>query len=778
VHLFSVNIDFHEPVNALVVELPKSMDISELFERIYDSSHKSRLNLAQVIIIRPPVMWPLKLTYKNNRLVMRKKALRYKFLHSLLDKFKNTFERVIRKPVFILYSNNFEWNLSKNLNRYAENSAGHDFSDYSNSLFELIKEAEITHVLKKSKAHFPRIGNVKYMTPSGRHVDRFLRVGNIQYSRAAIDAIFFWLLPYLRGVDAIIADTWSISSIAFNISRILFSYEDKRNECCPVEMLTSYYRKGSDSQVDEVDELIKSLSRQLHSVGGASKPNILVLLSATLTGRLAVELRDRLERDVVAPVSCVFVTLFSLGEAIPSVTSVFSGERFRGAASPPRSGTQVVKIDPQLYFPAQFRVGTLQLRQNHTEPFKKFAETYSSGDLIRLHRDDPSGRHHAVWIDTLKLAGHDEFKSRLTCLVRTLRPIPVMIVHPGHDAGHLMAETVKAALQDGGQEISVSAHPSLLFGTFEEDVALSQQLKKVRSEEAIIVLDDALISGSTAQDYQANLRHLNFVGVIHYLFGLSRVEDKMVRERQEKGLKYRIPALRQVSIHNTVNFIEEVILPNWQKDKCPWCIEAEHYNEVELENGLRLKDEFLLSRREFVASSAPLGLKDDIFIHAGEDKLHLCDQSIFAEAGTPHSVVFATIASGIQILRSEGDKDGNALGDRNFPLVTLLDYIDYLRLTYSDTILRSCFLRAALASELVFPTEREEKRRIADSLNLLQSPDGHKRDIEYELLLAAALGKFDVPSFSGVIDKNKLTSLGLWNRIRDIFGENSADTWK
>ncbi len=52
----------------------------------------------------------------------------------------------------------------------------------------------------------------------------FIRVGNIQYDRDAIDAIFFWLLPQLKDVAAIVTDTWSISSIALNVARLCEAY--------------------------------------------------------------------------------------------------------------------------------------------------------------------------------------------------------------------------------------------------------------------------------------------------------------------------------------------------------------------------------------------------------------------------------------------------------------------------------------------------------------------------------------------------------------------------
>jgi hypothetical protein len=77
----------------------------------------------------------------------------------------------------------------------------------------------------------------------------FLRVGNVQGTRQVLDAFFFWMLPFLKDRSAILTDTWSISSIALNASRLLERYwmnsgpeqiNRFTSEECYVDMLSSY----------------------------------------------------------------------------------------------------------------------------------------------------------------------------------------------------------------------------------------------------------------------------------------------------------------------------------------------------------------------------------------------------------------------------------------------------------------------------------------------------------------------------------------------------------
>jgi hypothetical protein len=147
-------------------------------------------------------------------------------------------------------------------------------------------------IVETSRARLPSVPGSLYLAPSTRLMRSFLRVGNVQYSRAALEAFFFWLLPYLRNCAGIFTDTWSISSIAMSASRLLSVYAEAVP--CPVEMLSQYH-DGSEARNAEAGEIIDRIAAEARAAGGRPDGEVVCLLSATHSGRLVGQLREVLK---------------------------------------------------------------------------------------------------------------------------------------------------------------------------------------------------------------------------------------------------------------------------------------------------------------------------------------------------------------------------------------------------------------------------------------------------------------------------------------------------
>ena len=132
-------------------------------------------------------------------------------------------ERVDDRPVHLLNSFRGQQLLSPSINsRFPRLTFPDGMTD--RETIEDIQTAEFDHLLDRSRAIIMAAPGTVFEAPSGRLVRHFVRVGNIQFSRDAVDALFFWLLPNLKRCAAILVDTWSISSVAFKKATLCQRY--------------------------------------------------------------------------------------------------------------------------------------------------------------------------------------------------------------------------------------------------------------------------------------------------------------------------------------------------------------------------------------------------------------------------------------------------------------------------------------------------------------------------------------------------------------------------
>jgi hypothetical protein len=732
-HIFDVHLigEAGYEIQAQVVQAHIGVSLSETLEEIYTINPDGRRQ-AEMLVIRLPV--------EKNFSSMEEAERDFV---SLSSQPKDAFARAKDRSVHILGSVDGTLHLTHNINPDWDNDPLEYNKLTQDGILDAIRTAEMEYILANARAVLSLPRGAKFLAPSGREVQSFIRVGNIQYDRDAIDAVFFWLLPRLKDVGALLTDTWSISSIAFNISRLSAVYF--RREPLPVALLDSY---NDDSGVakEKARRVIERLVKD-HANSKLDRKTMLCLISATQTGSLAARLEEILHPQ--EKLETHFITLFRLGDSkLPTLHDLSKDERFivlpeisNDFAAVPSAP---IRIDPQTYFPLSFQDFAVELKKPVMDRSKGFFDRYAGTSLIQVHRDHQaqgdSPRHHAIYLATEKLMTVPAFVKNFEEKLKGLRTAPIFIVSPPHEAGKALARCAHEYFSKQGSPCPIFAHPSLYIheeSPLEEEKKLLGHLNNASEEHSILIVDDVFISGARLSQYQRNIRSLNYKGRIDYLIGVARPGDLAKWRNAKRRLSYR-GDLKNTS--HTVDAVEEVLLPDWQQNHCPWCVEKRLYQEWSAKHATM--PDALLDRLEVLSRSTPEGLQDDLFLQFPEyAPFRIGPGSFFAPGCSSQSEVFAAVASALQYLRTQTINGQITLGPRRFPVATVLKHEDYLLHTWTDTILRASVLRAATFDELTYADPRSELQRTADLLRLLSQPERSDHEIALEVLLAANEGK-------------------------------------
>ena len=204
-------------------------------------------------------------------------------VHQQIDTTKiieEDYQQVINRypniPLYLLYTFDYEIILSPNLNNNSLDGLALPESLINADFTGMLRQLEMESFITESNALFYSPPGTIYKTPSLEYSHCFLRAGNIQTRRHVLDAIFFWLIPQLKNTSAILTDSWTISSIAFNTARLLCRYDNQiHHSSFHVNMLSSYPngKKNLDA------ETYASIEPLLHQ----NEKKILFLLSAIKT---------------------------------------------------------------------------------------------------------------------------------------------------------------------------------------------------------------------------------------------------------------------------------------------------------------------------------------------------------------------------------------------------------------------------------------------------------------------------------------------------------------
>jgi hypothetical protein len=770
------------------MEIVRGFSFEEVLEQIYKTESKT-LAISQILIARSPVATQIDPSVVRDLIAGRLQEIprELAFLCSRPQDIDNVFARFPGRSVHLLFSHNHIHYLSANINPTSTINPLDQSEAIRNKAIRAIREIEIEVIVEAGRARFPAIPGVLYEAPNGRLVRSFLRIGNIQRSRAAVDALFFWLLPHLRDCAGIITDIWSIGSIALNASRRLSSYHFPLRAPCAVEMVSSYLDGSQESAAEAADHISRLL--RLASPASDSKvlrPTVVFLMSAISTGEYHSRTRKLLDHRGTESERVRFVSLFNLGINRTSVPCLvdWSKDAGRGefAAVDPtkiKGHFDTIKIDPQTYFPTSYEDVHHVIREKEILEFRQFLDRYSDISAVKVHRtvtDDGALRHHAISIDTVTLCGHLEFQKRLRDKLLRLEPPPRLVITPVHAAGKILADTTKQILHERAPGIDHIMHPDLVLtdDRIGENKHLLDLINGIDDQSSILILDDAFISGRRLNHYQQALRHVEFRGRIHYLVGVARPSAMSLWEYRCRMLRSRSVGSRYADEGNTVSAIEAFALPDWDEDKCPWCKELQVYQIYANRPKHARLSSVLRTRRQYLEQSMHAGMSSELFLKPPNvDTLSFTRDSKFAPLGSSEASVFASVASGIQALRSpeyQSRSDKPALGTRHYPVTTVLDHKEFLFGTYTDSLLRASFLRAARDYELVYANQSEERQKTECAIQLLTSTSPIENDLSAEIIVAWLANKFPELSLSEDSVIKALKRLALAEIFGDLLG--------
>ena len=761
-HIFPVTVEIDDhPVSLVAVQFSSEQTIETLFEGIYTGFPEIRMQ-ASALVLRPDV----RDQFAESDLVLAcegKVTGQSAMLNAIAEAIADPdlhFGRFQSLPVHILHTDDFQPVLSENINPLCNS---HELIEEHLALpvaIDEIRDTEMRFLVEKSRAFLPPIEGAYYLAPSNKPARSFLRVGNVQYSRHSIDAVTFWLLPHLKDSKAILADTWSLSSIAMNASRVLAHLRDERP--VPVEMLSQYQDASQDRQaalMEILDRLVDEVD-QASEQGGPEASGIeypiavSCLMSATQSGSLVDVLKDQKELSGLN-IDFAFVALFSLGKTgqLPVLCDMSDDPDFAKIEDEEIAELAPIRVDPQVYFPLRYLNVELTPMVPDAEAFRPFLDLVTGHGILSVHRDqatDGLTRHHGIHVDMESLFALPAFAEQFEARLVALDPIPTAILTPLHSAAEILAELAANILNmANGKRPTIIRHTSLELredgATADHDAQVRAELTSVPAESAILVLDDCYITGARMAGYQTRLRQLAVQARLHYLVGLARPDNgdnwKLFRRR----VSYRAKQDRQQHSSNTVDAVFSVCLPNWQDRNCPWCREAAFYESCQPESDDAEFPNFMVERQAMLADR-DAGLRDNLFLVLdGVPALKLHSGSIFTADNSicSQAEIFTAVAAALQHLRvTVGGRPH--LGPRRYPIATVVQSSNYLHVMYTDSILRASILRGAGLEELVYTDREKEQERTNYISTIMTSTEADKSDLRAEIIVAHALHKCTV----------------------------------
>lgn len=734
----------------LVLDILDGQTVTSVLEAAYNE-RKTELHYV-AIIMRLPVTYQI--PDKTSCLLVNSKDRWDRRVGSLMGNPRKsyTFRRAGRFPVYFLYSRNFRHKISGNANPRGI------CVGINESVLAGLQAEELNQLIMDGRAALPMIRGYFYEAPSRRElITYFLRAGNIQRSVSALDAIFFWLLPHLRNCRAILTDTWSIGSTALHIGRRLQVYRGDRKAICPVELLHGYVATSKEA-TDRADRQLHRLCQILSLKKSQTDGVILFLMSVVNSGELHNQVL-KLLTDSVAEMDMTkitkFVALFRVGIGAPELPHLLDCNdysRIERADPATINRSKVIPVDPSTLFPS-YSIDIKIKIEDHKDPAGKkpwveadvFLKRYPA--VMRVHRnDDSTGEkvHHPVWIDTQKLIEDETFAKRLVEVLATLQPRPTLIITPSHEAGVALGALILQKFGAEGASMTLRSHSDL---DLTEGEKLHAELRSIRKKGAILVADDALVSGNRSTAYQRSLRNIGYKGKIHWLFAVARPASDVTLEARRLALVFRRGFEKQD--HHTCNWIEKILLPD-SHQHCPWCEELKQLEEGPIadtpEGGPKqaswLHRDDIDERIKFLRSGTATGLDRNLFAIAGSEKrLFFGETSFFGPTSLPDVAIYSAIASTIQKIRETGS-GGPGLGSTRVPVAYILDWEDYLQHKWSDSLLRAAILRACTPEELMCASATEEAKRMKAAKKLINALKSTHHDIAAELILAAHCGKF------------------------------------
>ena len=733
-HFTEFEFEDNGPKRAVLIDVPESYFPNEVASELH-AQHRSKLLPVDLIILRPSVWVSWNPTEQED------------YVDGISERFPDV-------SVKLLMSKDYKHLIVNSQNDPQQ----FQFENNQQPFLEKLRTEELKQLVKRSEALYLSDSSSIFWLPSQILSNIFLRAGNIQTSRGALDKIFFWLLPHLREVKGILIDTWSISSIALNASRLLSVYEPCKANV-KVEMLDNYIDGRMETR-EELEEIIRRIS------DGFQQP-FLIIFSVAMTGKSLNNFSSALTTMGCPEMLQNYLVLFRLrkasirvnGTIIPELCDLSNEPAI--VEEPDQNIKTQIKIDPTTYFPIFSNEKVVRLTKEIASKHKTFFSRYSNLGAIRIHKNSLVGgqkfRHHGIYLDVLKMLDNRHFSSKFRKIIDDLNPPPKIILVPPHDAGKALAEIAAERLSNRIQRPKIIEHLGSIAPNDDAKAVNDMQdfhneIKQFDKHEALLVLDDVMTTGARYLGYQKCLRQLEYKGQIYYRAGVSRTSSVGERNEIVRTLKPN-----NSGPDHTIEFVEEVILPNWDEASCPLCIENKLLDQLIIQKTV-LPDSKLVDRANQLRIAVENGLVENVFLRLSSTQpLQITRGSLFVKKGAPEATVLCSVAAAIQEFRTNLDAS-KRLDARGFPVRKVFSIKDLQR--YTDGILQASLLRCVTAEEFHRISPENDIEFVDWVCKIFKKGDRDSCSTHPELALAIGLRK--IPSQVANTDfENKIANLGL-----------------
>lgn len=558
-------------------------------------------------------------------------------------------------------------------------------------LLNEIRNFDLIEVIERSKGdcilESPVSGH--FITPSGKHADKFLRIADAIYSYNALDRISYWLQPFFASAAGIITDTWSLVSVVLQTQNLL-----------GIQLPFNCFSSNIKTNPIEGEKVLNQFKSRISKSGP-----IISLISVSVSGDSALSAERKLNR-LGLDNEIITIAIFSLEsrEGFVSFSQPHIGIEWypddkscNFCKSEGRNRKYV--IDQKLYYPKEcsetevlmgtknledFPVYNIETTNRTVGTIRDFISSYGGiPGVLSVHREDPNDgsnpRHHSYYIDILKLASSSDFveryKKELECIVRDFG-VPDLLITPPHEAGKILVsianETLLSKVIINHDLSSLSENETHLF----------------RSAKTILVLDDVFISGTRTLNYLENIRTKYSCSHLENLIFFSMVFRPEYFKREEEIND----SLKKHRWKNEIRYLYKFVLPCEDETICPWCLESKFLDSLSLD--AFSADDWLLKRLVYLKHNSQEGITENpIFVLPGSNLGALGGSSPLAPKGTSELQLLFIVASGLQSLRNDRVSPlGGSLLSNN-----VLSNKTFSR--YSEALIQAVFLRSARITE-------------------------------------------------------------------------------
>lgn len=565
--------------------------------------------------------------------------------------------------------------------------------------------------------------------PSGMETSIFYRVGNVQKDVSVLDDIFVFLFSYLRTSKTIVAETWSISTICYHAAKRIGKI-CKREEP-NVLFLGNYFDDTGEPERELNDVLTKAILDQ--------QTPVTLMFSATMSGLSWQRIKRRIRPHLTSAKDLQVVSLLKLGNS-SSIPSLCKQETL--AASLASKSAYAVPINKRTYFPDFVTPSEVSILK-FTKKYKDFFERYAGMNIFRVHANSHSiksfpSRHNAFYVSCEELIKTDMFQARARNKIKQLAtPKTLLLLDTGPNL----------AMADLIDESCDTQTFKVIGARFEDLIEAISEVGAKNLADPIWIVDSLAISGTTLGLYAKLVRDQLHDTNVTFVIGLDRPDSVEKLVKRSQNLKHVTGA------DGGYLAIEEVVLPDWGQEKCPWCKELRLLGGIPNTNSY--DEDAPRNERKGVLYSSE-GLVNQVYLvdqtRIGEHTLKLGPKSLFLERNNvvgevSNADIVCCVASVAQQWRTDSKsvlfkraviEDGSQV----LPLSTVLGPT-----TFNDPVIRAALWRVFSLGEIL-PSRRDEilefDRLFATIVSGISSEVLNPLALEGAILLKGRLSKLEI----------------------------------